>query len=380
MKILYVTSDRYPSPKGAGVRIGLTLDAFRAYGHDVEHLSPATADDAPSNGNFLERMIAFRERTRSWLEARRADAVQFRGIWEGIAALDWARRTGARAIWEVHGFPSIELTYHHPRLRGNDRLLGKVIDEERFLATRVDALFVPSRTTALFVRRLGADPERVTVIPNGVDVVRFAPPLVAPADTPPFRIVYHGTISPWQGLGSLLEALALLRGRGLTDLHVVGPLKASWRRTLRTHARRLRVHHALHLSGPMEQRDLPPVLATAHLCVAPLAADPRNAVQGCCPIKILEYMAAGRPILSTRVAPVEEILSDGDTARLVVPGSAAALADAIAWFRTNAAEREAMGTRARAAVESRFTAAAFRERLGAALAQCARRPPRGSET
>ncbi len=376
MKILYVTSDRYPSPKGAGVRIGLTLDAFRALGHEVDHLTPAATDDSPASGNFLERMIAFRARTRDWLAARRADVVQFRGIWEGVAALEWARRSGGRAIWEAHGFPSVELSYHHPRLRGNERLLGKIIDEERALATGVDGLLVPSGTTALFVRRMGADPERVAVIPNGVDVTQFVPPPLPPPATPPFRIVYQGTLSPWQGLGTLLEALALARGRGLAELHVVGPLKASWRRALRAHARRLRVHQALHLSGPMEQRDLPAVLATAHLCVAPLAADPRNALQGCCPIKLLEYMAAGRPILSTRIAPVEELLSDGDTARLVVPGSAAALADGIAWHLAYPEEREAMGLRARAVVESRFTVSAFRERLGAALERIGASAPR----
>jgi glycosyltransferase involved in cell wall biosynthesis len=369
VKILYVTCDRHPSPKGASVRIGLTLDAFRAGGHEVEHFTPAEAEDSPASGNFLERMMAFRSRTAHWLASRPADVVQFRGLWEGVAALDWARRTGARAIWEAHGFPSVELAYHHPRLRGNHRLLGKIVDEERALATGVDGLLVPSRTSALFVRRMGVDPARVAVVPNGVDVACFVPPAVPPPDAPPFRIVYQGTLSPWQGLETLLEALALLRGRGLVELHVVGPLKASWRRRLRSQARRLHVHHALHLSGPMEQRDLPPVLASAHLCVAPLAADPRNAMQGCCPIKVLEYMAAGRPILSTRLAPVEEILVDGDTALLVVPGSAAALADGIAWFLDHPGEREAMGLRARAAVESRFTTEAFRENLGAALAR-----------
>ena len=53
----------------------------------------------------------------------------------------------------------------------------------------------------------------------------------------------------------------------------------------------------------------------------------------------------------------------------MVPGSAAALADGIAWFLDHPAEREAMGARARVAVESRFTAEAFRENLSTALAR-----------
>jgi glycosyltransferase involved in cell wall biosynthesis len=180
-------------------------------------------------------------------------------------------------------------------------------------------------------------------------------------------MVYQGTLSPWQGLHTLLEALSLLRGRGLVELHVVGPAKAAWRARLRAEARALRVHHALHLSPAMERADLVPVLQTAHLCVAPLADDPRNVVQGCCPLKLLEYMAAGRPILSTRIPPVEELLEHGATGYLVRPGSAVALAEGVAHLLERPEEREPLGQAARAAALARFTVTHFRERLAAAL-------------
>src|SRR6185369_4982362 len=121
------------------------------------------------------------------------------------------------------------------------------------------------------------------------------------------------------------------------------------------------------LSPAMAHADLAPVLQTAHVCIAPLPADPRNVVQGCCPLKLLEYMACGRPILSTAIAPVEELLEDGVTARLVAPGSAVALADGIAWMAAHPVEREALGQAARASAEQHWTGARFRERLAAAL-------------
>ena len=112
---------------------------------------------------------------------------------------------------------------------------------------------------------------------------------------------------------------------------------------------------------------MPPILRTGHVCVAPLADDARNSLQGCCPIKLLEYMAAGRPILATRLPVVEEILEHDVTAHLVRPGSAAALADGLAWMLRHPAEREAMGARAREAVRLRWTPAEFRRRLAQAL-------------
>jgi len=128
------------------------------------------------------------------------------------------------------------------------------------------------------------------------------------------------------------------------------------------------VHHALHLSGPVAQADVAPILRTAHACVAPLADDARNTLQGCCPIKLLEYMAAGRPILATRLPVVEEILEHGVTGHLVPPGSAAALAGGLRWMLAHPAEREALGVRARAAALARWTPEDFRRRLARALA------------
>jgi glycosyltransferase involved in cell wall biosynthesis len=365
MKLLYLAPDPVPAPKGASVRIARTVHTLRELGHEVDVLTPALDSAAP--GNFLERMLAFRAEAAGWLAARRADVVQFRSIWEGVPALAWARRTGARVVFEAHGFPSVELASHFPALARHGRVLDKIIEEERRVLAGSDAVLVPSRTTARFVRRLGVPSGRVHVIPNAVDPELVSPPVAPPPDEPPFRVVYLGTLSPWQGLGTLLEALALRRGTAGVQLHVVGPLKSAWARALRAHARTLRVHHALHLSGPVAPADVPAVLRTAHVCVAPLAADARNTLQGCCPIKLLEYMAAGRPILATGLPVVEEILEHGVTGHLVQPGSAAALADGLRWMLANRAEREALGARARQAVLARWTPSEFRRRLARAL-------------
>jgi glycosyltransferase involved in cell wall biosynthesis len=261
----------------------------------------------------------------------------------------------------------VELPYHYPALSRHERVLDKLIAEERAVLGGSHHLITPSRTGARYLRRLGVPPRDVSVVPNAVDTSLFAPASEPPPEAPPFRIVYEGTLSPWQGLAALLEALALLRGRIPAELHVVGPTRSTWRAAIRRLARRLRIHHLVHLSGPMAQADLVPVLRTAHVCVAPLPADPRNELQGCCPIKLLEYMAVGRPILSTRIAPVLEILQHEETAHLVRPGSATALADGLLWMAEHPVERELLGTRARAAALASWTPERFRERLAVAL-------------
>jgi glycosyltransferase involved in cell wall biosynthesis len=348
LRILYLAPDPVTLRKGSAVRIAQTLTALRELGHEVESFTPEPPAEAEAREpNFLRRALAFREQAARWLSGRRGDLVQFRSPWEGLPALDWARRHGARAVYEAHGFPSIELPYHYPGLRTRFALLEKLAGDERMLLVGADRVLTPSRTGALHLRRLGVPAGRIGVVGNAVDTELFRPAPVAPPDVPPLRVVYTGTLAPWQGLSTLLEALALLRGSPPLELHVIGPARATWRHALRTQARVLRVHHALHLSAPMAQADLLPVLQTAHLCVAPLPDDARNAVQGCCPIKLLEYMAAGRPILATRVAPVEEILEHGRTAHLVRAGSAADLAAGLRFLAAHPAEREALGAAAR---------------------------------
>ena len=376
MRILYLAPDPVPAPKGAGVRIERTVRTLLALGHEVEVLTPAGGPERRlegvdhhtvplGDGEFLDRMLGFRRAAGEWLAARRADVVQFRSIWEGMAVVA-EQRGRARLVYEAHGFPSVELPYHFPGLRSEDALLRKLIHEEQLALASADLAITPSRTGARFLAMRGVAPERIAVVPNAVDAALFSPAERPPPDAPPWRIVYQGTQAPWQGLDSLLEALSRMRGVPF-ELHVVGPARSPWRRRLRSLARRLRVHHSLQLSRATGQADLVPVLRSAHVCVAPLPADPRNALQGCCPIKLLEYMAVGRPILSTAIAPVEEILEHERTAWLARPGSPASLAEGLRWMLDDAAGREAMGERARDAALADWNGEAFGVRLAGAL-------------
>lgn len=387
MKVLYLACDPAPMPKGSSVRIEATLRALQALGHEVQALTPA-GPAAPwsflphetaalPEGNHLTRMLAWRAAAEDWLSGRRADLVQFRGPWEGGPALAWAARSGAATVFEAHGFPSVELPAHYPALEDRPSLVDKLIAEEQAVLTKADLLLTHSRTGRRYLLSRGAHPERIAVVPNFVDLDLFTPPQTPPADATPLRVVYVGTLAPWQGLSVLLEAFSLLRGRIPAELHVIGPRKGPWHRELALLARRLRVRPLLKVSGAMARGDLAAALRTAHICVAPLPSDERNSGQGCCPLKVLEYMAAGRPILATSVAPLREILVHMDTAYLAKPGSPAALAEGLAWMAAHPAEREALGVKARERARACWTPEHFQDRLGAALSRLVPAPAAG---
>jgi glycosyltransferase involved in cell wall biosynthesis len=73
---------------------------------------------------------------------------------------------------------------------------------------------------------------------------------------------------------------------------------------------------------------------------------------------LLEAMAASKPVVSTTIAGVNEVVEDGVTGLLVPPEEIGMLADAIAWMLDHPAERETMGRAGRARVEQKFDAVA----------------------
>ncbi|MEB3197914.1 MAG: glycosyltransferase family 4 protein, partial [Candidatus Sericytochromatia bacterium] len=200
-----------------------------------------------------------------------------------------------------------------------------------------------SPVTARCLVDLGAEAKRVEVVPNGVTLADYPPR--ADDDEGP-ELLYLGTLAPWQGLDTLLVALADLPPA--VRLRVVGPAGRGWAARLRTRAAQLGVAGRLLISAPVAPADVPALLARARLCVAPLDGSARNLIQGCCPLKLLEYAAAGKPILASAVPPVEALFRHGETAWLVPPDDPAAWSRALRQLLDDAALRARLGAGARA--------------------------------
>ena len=377
MHLLFMAPDPVPHPKGAAQRIEATVRALTSAGARVTILTPAGPEGRVLDGldhrtvalpqeGFLQRALAFREAAQELLIREPPDLVWFRSPWEGVPAVREAWRRGTPAVYEAHGFPSVELPAHHPGLRTREKTLERLVLEENMLLQGSDLLITPSRTGRLFLQRRGVPPGRIRVVPNAVRLERFPEP-APPAAELPLRLAYLGTLAPWQGLGTLVEALAHLKGRLEVRLRVLGTRKGVWFRELRSLIRALGVRGMLELEGPLAPEQVPAFLAQSQVCLAPLPDDPRNSLQGCCPIKILEYMAAGRAVLATGVPPVEEILEHGRTGWLVRPGSPSALAEGLLTLAARPELVEALGRKARAEAEACWAHPRFEAALAAVL-------------
>jgi glycosyltransferase involved in cell wall biosynthesis len=160
------------------------------------------------------------------------------------------------------------------------------------------------------------------------------------------EVLYVGTLAPWQGLEVLVRALADLPPP--TRLRLIGPPGKGWARGLRKLAAGLGVADRLTIWPAIAPGLVPGAIARARVCVAPLDGSARNLIQGCCPLKLLEYAAGGKAIVASAVPPVEALFAHDQDAWLVPPDDPRALAAGLGRLLADPPLRERLGAAARA--------------------------------
>lgn len=362
---LYAAFDRVPAPKGASTHIArFSRVLFEHAGGGLLYvvggppLPPWQREGTTEVvrfsepvPNLLERTVAFGRRLRALLDERGGALriAHFRDPWSGVPILD--RPHGYRTIYEVNGLPSVELPFAYPAVAPST--LEKIRGLERFCLERADHVVVPSAVLRGRLLAMGVEPGRVTVIPNGADVDGATSP--RPADAPAAYLLYFGALQAWQGVDTLLRAFARLAD--LPALHLVICASAAGRRGrgYAEMAERLGIETRVHWRWGLSQEELAPWRAHALASVAPLADCTRNTEQGCAPLKILESLAAGVPVVASDLPAVREIMRDREHGRLVHPDRPGELARALRVLLDDEAERRATGERARAHAAAHLT-------------------------
>ena len=331
-------------------RLALTVCALKSLGGNpfAAELAAAGTPAVELGSRGLSDLGAFR-RLLALVRATRPDVIHAHltdaTIW-GAAA---ARLAGRPCVATLHvappGPPGPRRPLHRLALaRGCARVLA--VSE----AARREWLAAGGRP------RLR--PERVAVVPNGVEPERWtAPPeegrtarreLGVPEGAP--LAVTVAALRPGKGLRDLLAAVPAVLERVPAARFLVvgdGPLAGELAAAARGLGGRVL------LAG--FRRDPPALLAAADLFVLPSRDD-------ALPTALLEAMAAGLPVVAGDAGGIPEIVAPG-TGRLVPPGDPRALAAAVAELLASPSERAALAAAGRARVRRRFTASAWCERL-----------------
>lgn len=220
---------------------------------------------------------------------------------------------------------------------------------EDALPRRAAGVTVNTRFLQARCEALGVAPDRVIYVPNGADQPDPAHADPLPANVELLRgrpvVIYVGTLSTRShGVDLLLEAFAWVVNQCPgARLLIVGD--GDDRELLRARARVLGIDHSVTWTGRVSPERVPHLLAIATCSVDPVYDVP--AMRGRSPLKIVESLAVGVPVVTGDVGDRREMLGEGKAGVIVPAGDADALARGLLQVLTDPVRRSALAAGAR---------------------------------
>ena len=376
MKILHVLDVSTPTIAGYASRARAIVNGQKAIGLDpvvltsIRHMNAGGADMEVIEGirhyrthkpdaaarNPLTEMLHLRPRILEVARREKVDLIHPHSpILNGIPAWRAARSLGLPCVYEIRALwedaaaergDTSERSLRYRLTRGGETLLTK----------RVDAVTCICEGLRKDLQGRGLAPERLHVVPNGVDVARFVPrqpdePTRARLGLQGKTVVgYIGTFFGFEGVEDLVEALAKLIKGGRDDLAGLIVGKGASYEPCRAIARR----HGL------EDRILHPGHVAAHeveglYSIIDVFAYPRRSLRVTelvTPLKPLEAMAMEKAVIGSDVGGIRELVRDGVTGLIHRSGDVADLAAKIERLAGDPGLRRTLGTQARAWVSA----------------------------
>jgi phosphatidylinositol alpha-mannosyltransferase len=342
VKIALVSPYDYPYPGGVTEHVRNLAEQFLARGHEVHVIAPSSADPTslpeqpvvhrigrpmsiPANGSVARITLP----VRGYLQIKHLLAYQGFDVIHLHEPL-----MPALPLTVLHHSPAVNVGTFHAFGRSNlAYFYGKPVLKPAF--RRLHGKIAVSASARDFVGERFQDDYRI--IPNGIDYERFAAhvePLPRFEDDR-LDVLFVGRLEKRKGLEYLLRAWpSVQRVVPRARLIVVGAGRRleGYRRWVATHA-----WHDVHFVGHVSPDDLVRYYQTADVFCAPSTG------QESFGIVLLEAMAAGRPIVASRIPGYADVLEDRREGVLVPPKEPNALASALTTLLLDADTRRRMG-------------------------------------
>lgn len=388
MRILVIAPQPFYQERGTPIATRLLVEALQAAGHDVDVLTYHVGEDPKLAGVRVFRApavpfvrdvpigfslrkvlcdLALLWRLATLTRRHRYDVLH--AVEEAVFLSLLVRGLGSRVVYDMDSSLPEQLLGKYGALRALDGMLRRV---ERFAIDRSDLVMAVCEDLAARARAYATDTpvdvvEDVSLLGDdqaGGEVESLRRELPDGA----LLALYVGNLEDYQGVDVMLEALATLPSAPVKFVAIGG--NASSVAAYRARAAALGVGEAAVFLGPRPLRQLGAYLEQADILVSPRLKGHNT------PMKLYSYLAAGKPVLATRIRSHTQVLSD-DTALLVEP-SAAALAAGLDALLRSPALREQLGLAARRLAASRYSLTQFRASVANAYQRLAIAPSAGA--
>lgn len=375
MKVLHVLDHSRPVMSGYSTRSGSIVGFQRALGLEpvvltspkhpapgperavidgITHYRTSVATRRSAGLPYLREVVLMAR-----LSARIAQVARMEGarlihahspVLNGLPALWAGRRLGVPVVYEARAFWEDAAVDHGTTQEGSVRYrVSRAL--ESVLFKRADAVVVIAAAMREEIARRGIDPRRVAVVPNGVDIEAFTPMARSEAlarelclDGAPV-LGFIGSFYRYEGLRFLLEAVPELRERlpGARILLVGSGEEEVQLRTLAGSA-----GASVVFAGQVPYQRVREYYSLIDIFVCPRRR--MRLTELVTPLKPLEAMAMGRPVLGSDVGGLAELIEDGVTGVLFPAESRSDFVEAASRLARDPEGRVRMGERAREAV------------------------------
>lgn len=387
MRVLHVLHSSLPFVCGYSIRSGHIVRQQKARGYEVLVVTSAQHPNGPEAVEVIDgiehrRTPTYRGRAvplwREWhlmrslgrMVARAAadwapDLIHAHSpVLVSLPALRAARALGkpfvyeVRDLWENASVDRGRFGTHSPQYQ-----LARALDTYVLRSSDAVTTICETLRAELLPRSGGVD--KVQVVANGVDVETFFPRPGDAAVRGKYRvdskhvILYAGTFQPYEGLRLLVEAMPSVLSRvptahllivgGSATLQYGGLRKGTPQEdALNLLVAQLGLGDAVTLTGQVAHRDMAELYAIADAVAYPRVLTRTTALTT--PLKPLEAMACGRPVIVSDIAPMRELVQEGVTGLSFPAGQATALAERCVELLLDSGLRTRLGSAARAFV------------------------------
>jgi glycosyltransferase involved in cell wall biosynthesis len=261
----------------------------------------------------------------------------------------FANRAALTALFlkQISGIPFSVTAHGQDFMKdlGSNDLLREICVASEFVAAETDY------SRDLLRQRCPASAAKIHRVYNGIDLERF-PTSRSSNGNQIARIVSVGRLVAFKGFEDLIDACAELARRRVDFICEIigdGPL----RETLKAKIERLDLSSRVHLLGSLSQNIVCEKVQTGDVFALASTMDEKGATD-VFPTVILEAMASARPVVSTRLAGIPELVVHGETGILISPSDTAALAQALEQLLRDPDLRLRYGRVGRARIEQHF--------------------------
>jgi len=316
---------------------------------------------AKNNGKWPRDLVAQHEVKYGPLakaELRARNALHFAEFFERSGVdhvhVHFANRAAHTALFlrEISGIPFSVTAHGQDFMKdlGSDDLLREICAAAEFVAAETDY------SRDLLRQRCPNSAAKIHRVYNGIDLERFSAPCIETARpaVAPYqpRIVSVGRLVAFKGFDDLIDACAELAHRRIDfvcDIIGDGPL----RETLQTKIEQLGLASRVNLLGSLSQGAVLERVQAADIFALASTTDAQGATD-VFPTVILEAMASARPVVSTHLAGIPELVVERETGMLVPPGDSTALTQALEQLLRDTELRLRFGHAGRARIEQHF--------------------------